>query len=38
AFITGSSGGPPLFETLELIGKEKCVSRIEKILKNHVSF
>jgi glutamyl/glutaminyl-tRNA synthetase len=32
-FTTGSTGGPPLFDTLELIGKERCISRIEKILK-----
>lgn len=32
-FTTGSTGGPPLFDTLELIGKEQCIYRIEKILK-----
>lgn len=32
-FITGSKAGPPLFETLELIGKTKCISRMKKILK-----
>ncbi|MCK4250544.1 hypothetical protein KAX97_03825, partial [candidate division WOR-3 bacterium] len=38
AFITGSSGGPPLFETLELIGKERCVKRINNILKEYGRF
>ncbi len=34
-FTTGNTGGPPLFATLELIGKERCMSRIEKILKQN---
>jgi glutamyl-tRNA synthetase len=33
AFTTGSAGGPPLFDTLELIGKQRCINRIEKMLK-----
>ncbi len=32
-FITGTKAGPPLFDTLELIGKKRCIARIEKILK-----
>ena len=32
-FTTGTKAGPPLFDTLELIGKKRCISRIEKILK-----
>lgn len=32
-FTTGTKAGPPLFDTLELIGKNRCISRIEKILK-----
>lgn len=32
-FTTGSAGGPPLFDTLELIGKQRCINRIEKMLK-----
>jgi len=33
AFTTGSAGGPPLFDTLKLIGKQRCINRIEKMLK-----
>ncbi|MGB3342194.1 MAG: glutamate--tRNA ligase [bacterium] len=32
-FTTGTKAGPPLFDTLELIGRKRCISRIEKILK-----
>ncbi len=32
-FTTGTKAGPPLFDTLELIGKQRCISRIEKMLK-----
>ena len=31
-FVTGKDGGPGLFETLELIGKERCIERVGKIL------
>ncbi len=31
-FVTGKDGGPSLFETLELIGKDRCIERIDKIL------
>ena len=31
-FVTGKDGGPGLFETLELIGKERCIERVRKIL------
>ena len=34
-FITGSEGGPGLFETMELLGKEVCERRINKILRDH---
>jgi glutamyl-tRNA synthetase/nondiscriminating glutamyl-tRNA synthetase len=34
-FTTGSSAGPPMFETLELIGKKRVIQRIENILKKH---
>ncbi len=37
-FITGSAGGPPLFDTMELIGKERCIKRIKKILDKHGDF
>jgi glutamyl-tRNA synthetase len=32
AFATGTDAGPPLFDTLELIGKERCINRIQKII------
>jgi len=32
AFATGTDAGPPLFDTLELIGKERCIRRIQKII------
>lgn len=32
-FITGKEAGAGLFETMEYIGKAKCVARIEKVLK-----
>lgn len=31
-YITGQSGGPGLFETMEVIGKKRCIARIEKVL------
>ena len=31
-FVTGREGGPGLFETLELIGKDRCIERISKVL------
>jgi len=34
-FVTGKEGGPGLFETLELIGKEVCVKRINRVLKDN---
>ncbi len=33
-FVTGREGGPGLFETLELVGKERCIERIQRILSN----
>jgi len=38
AFITGNAGGPPLFDTMELIGKERCVRRIQKIIDEYGEF
>jgi glutamyl/glutaminyl-tRNA synthetase len=32
AFTTGTDAGPPLFDTLEVIGKKRCISRIQKII------
>jgi glutamyl-tRNA synthetase len=32
--ISGVTGGPPLFEMMELIGREECVSRLERAVKN----
>lgn len=34
-FITGTEAGPGLFETMELIGKERCVERISKIIERY---
>jgi len=34
-FITGSEAGPGLFETLELIGKNRCISRINNIFSRY---
>ncbi len=34
-FITGKQGGPGFFETLELIGKDRCNERIRRILSEH---
>jgi glutamyl/glutaminyl-tRNA synthetase len=34
-YITGQSGGPGLFDTMEVIGKERCLSRIKKILDKY---
>jgi glutamyl-tRNA synthetase len=34
-FITGKEGGPGLFETFEVIGKERCISRIRKIVAQY---
>lgn len=36
-FTTGSTAGPPLFDTLELIGKERVVHRIEQLLNKYGS-
>ena len=32
AFTTGTDAGPPFFDTLELIGKKRCILRIQKII------
>jgi len=34
-FITGREGGPGLFETFEVIGKETCINRLRKIVKQY---
>ncbi len=34
-FLTGTDAGPGLFETMELIGKKRCIRRIEGILKRY---
>lgn len=34
-FITGREGGPGLFETFEVIGKERCINRLNKIVKQY---
>jgi glutamyl/glutaminyl-tRNA synthetase len=33
-FITGRQGGPGLFETMELIGKERCLSRTRRLIND----
>jgi glutamyl-tRNA synthetase len=34
-FTTGTKAGPPLFDTLELIGKDRCIKRIKNIVDKH---
>jgi glutamyl-tRNA synthetase len=34
-YLTGTEAGPGLFETMELIGKERCLKRISKIIKDY---
>lgn len=34
-FITGTDAGPGLFETMELIGKERCIKRISNITESY---
>jgi glutamyl-tRNA synthetase len=34
-FVTGREGGPGLFETFEVIGKEKCISRLKRIVRQY---
>jgi glutamyl-tRNA synthetase len=33
-FVTGRQGGPGLFETMELIGKERCLGRIRRLIND----
>src|SRR4030042_1573040 len=33
AYVTGQEGGPGLFETMAVLGRDTCIRRIEKILK-----
>lgn len=34
-FTTGSTAGPPLFDALELIGKERVIQRIKRMLRKY---
>ncbi|MEO0094846.1 MAG: glutamate--tRNA ligase [candidate division WOR-3 bacterium] len=34
-YITGTEAGPGLFETMELIGKERCIKRISKMIEKY---
>jgi nondiscriminating glutamyl-tRNA synthetase len=34
-FTTGTSAGPSLFETLELIGKDRCIQRVNDIVASY---
>jgi glutamyl-tRNA synthetase len=34
-FVTGKDGGPGLFETFEVIGREACINRLKKIVKKY---
>ncbi len=34
-YITGTEAGPGLFETMELIGKERCLERIARIINSY---
>ena len=31
--VTGQKVSPPLFESMEIIGKEKCLQRIQKAIQ-----
>ena len=33
-FITGKQGGPGLFETMELVGRDRCLSRIRRFIND----
>jgi len=33
-FITGKQGGPGLFETMELVGKERCLNRLRRFIND----
>jgi nondiscriminating glutamyl-tRNA synthetase len=33
-FITGKQGGPGLFETMELVGKERCLNRMRRMVND----
>jgi glutamyl-tRNA synthetase len=37
-FTTGTTAGPPLFDTLELIGKEQVIERIKNVLQKYGGF
>ena len=34
-YITGTDGGPSLFETLELIGRDRCLKRLDNIIEKY---
>ncbi len=34
-YITGTEAGPGLFETMELIGRERCIKRITQIIEKY---
>ncbi|KPK71733.1 hypothetical protein AMJ87_06840 [candidate division WOR_3 bacterium SM23_60] len=34
-FVTGKQGGPGLFETFEVIGKDKCIDRLKRIVQEY---
>ncbi len=34
-YITGTEAGPGLFQTMELIGRERCLQRITRIIEKH---
>jgi len=34
-FVTGRSSGAGLFKTLELLGKQRCIKRIQKIIRKY---
>jgi glutamyl-tRNA synthetase/nondiscriminating glutamyl-tRNA synthetase len=34
-FTTGTTAGPPMFDTLELIGKPRTIQRIERVFEEH---
>lgn len=33
-FVTGRQGGPGLFETMQLVGKERCLNRIRRLIND----
>jgi len=35
--LTGKTGGAGMFETMEVLGKQECIKRIEYFLGNEIS-